>query len=456
MTFLDFFIVNVAIPDLQVDLHAGTGAVQFVVAGYGLAFAVGLITGGRLGDIHGRRRVFATGMALFVVTSAICGVAPSTGTLIAARVAQGAAAALLTPQVLALLGALYTGAHRIKAFTAYGLVMGLAGVFGQLVGGALIHTDVAGLGWRAIFFINVPVGLASLVFLRVVPESRGARARLDLVGTALLTGGLAGALVPLVEGREQGWRAWTWVSFAGAAVLLVAFAAHQTRLHRAGGSPLVRPDLFGECAFSVGVGVALTFCLGLASFWLILALFLQDGHGLSPLRSGALFTAAGAGFLGAMIAVPALTARLGRHVLTVGAGVTAVGYLTAAATAAEIGPRGSADWLAPALLVAGTGIGMVLVPLSDTVLARVTPDYAASAAGVLSTALEVGGAVGVAAVGGVYFGSLGGGDVTHAFVTSTVVMACAAVAAGALAWALPERTGAQRCRSGRPSPSVAD
>lgn len=331
MTFLDFFIVNVAIPDLQVDLHAGTGAVQFVVAGYGLAFAVGLITGGRLGDIHGRRRVFATGMALFVVTSAICGVAPSTGTLIAARVAQGAAAALLTPQVLALLGALYTGAHRIKAFTAYGLVMGLAGVFGQLVGGALIHTDVAGLGWRAIFFINVPVGLASLVFLRVVPESRGGRARLDLVGMALLTGGLAGALVPLVEGREQGWRAWTWVSFAGAAVLLVAFAAHQTRLHRAGGSPLVRPDLFGERAFSVGVGVALTFCLGLASFWLILALFLQDGHGLSPLRSGALFTAAGAGFLGAVIAVPALTARLGRHVLTVGAGVTAVGYLTAAA-----------------------------------------------------------------------------------------------------------------------------
>jgi MFS family permease len=204
VTFLDFFIVNVALPSIQSELHAGPGAVQLVIAGYGLAFAVGMIGGGRLGDLYGRRRLFAIGLALFTAASAACGLAPSATVLVVARIAQGAAGALLTPQVLAIVSTVYSGAARARAFAAYGFAMGIAGVLGQLIGGALIAADLAGSGWRGIFLINVPVGLAALAVLRVVPESRGERARLDGAGTTLLSAALAAIVLPLVTGREQG------------------------------------------------------------------------------------------------------------------------------------------------------------------------------------------------------------------------------------------------------------
>jgi EmrB/QacA subfamily drug resistance transporter len=438
MTFLDFFIVNVAIPELQSNLHASASDIQFVVAVYGLTLSIGLITGGRLGDIVGRRRIFVIGMGLFVVASALCGVSASTGDLIASRGLQGFAAALLTPQVLATLGVVYSGAHRMKAFGAYGLVMGMAGMFGQLVGGALIRADLGGLGWRVIFFINVPIGIAALAYSHRLPESRGKSTRLDLPGVALLSAGLAALIVPLIEGRQQGWPVWTWLSFVGSAVLLAAFAAHQARLERRGGTPLIRLDLFTDRTFAIGVGIALTFCLGLASFWLVLALYLQDGRGLSPLQSGALFIAAGVGFTAAMMAVPVLTPRWGKNVLTVGALLSAAGYLIAAATAQEAGIGHAAVWMIPALLVAGFGIGLVLVPLSETVLARVKPEHAASGSGLLATALELGGALGVAIMGVVYFNALGHVRFDHAFTVSMIAMAGCAIVAAALAKALPE------------------
>ncbi|HEU5267431.1 MAG TPA: MFS transporter, partial [Jatrophihabitans sp.] len=212
VTFLDFFIVNVALPAIRSDLHAGASAVSLVVAGYGLTFAAGMITGGRLGDLYGRRRMFALGLALFTLTSLLCGLAPTAGILVAARMLQGAAGALLTPQVLAILGSTYVGARRAKAFAAFGFAMGIAGVLGQLIGGALIQADVAGLGWRTIFLINVPVGLLAVPLVRrVVPESRGPRARLDLVGAVLGTATIAALVLPLVEGREHHWPLWTWL-----------------------------------------------------------------------------------------------------------------------------------------------------------------------------------------------------------------------------------------------------
>src|SRR5215831_4622807 len=171
MTYLDFFIVNVALPSIQGRLRAGPAAIQLVVAGFGLAFAVGMITGGRLGDLYGRRRMFMTGLALFTLTSAACGLAPSAGLLIGARVLQGAAGALMTPQVLAIIGIVYAGSRRDRAFAAYGLAMGFAGVLGQLLGGAIITASVGGSGWRGIFLINVPVGLTAMVLARrVIPE----------------------------------------------------------------------------------------------------------------------------------------------------------------------------------------------------------------------------------------------------------------------------------------------
>jgi EmrB/QacA subfamily drug resistance transporter len=417
VTFLDFFIVNVALPSIQTDLHAGPSAVSLVVAGYGLTFAVGMITGGRLGDLYGRQRMFAVGLALFTLTSAACGLAPSIGMLVAARFLQGAAGALLTPQVLAILGTVYAGSRRATAFAAYGFTMGVAAVLGQLIGGALIQADVFGLGWRAIFLINIPVGLAALPLVaRVVPESRGVRSRLDLVGTALVTAAVTALVLPLVEGRERGWPLWTWVSLALAPALAAAFVRHQ----RGHAAPLVELALFRDRCFALGSMIGLTFALVPAAFFFVLALYLQQGRGFDALFSGAVFAAVGVGYFGALFVVGPLAVRLRHQVLAVGAVLVAAGCIVlASATDAT----SSLD-LAPGLALVGFGIGMVLVPLSSTVLAGVDPQHAGSAAGVLSTAQQVGGALGIAVIGVVFFG---GATITGAFTVCLWTLAGLAV-----------------------------
>ena len=456
MALLDFFIVNVALPSIQSGLHASRAAVQLIIAGYGLTFATGMITGGRLGDLYGRRRMFMTGLALFTLTSAACGLAPSAGLLIGARVLQGAAGALMTPQVLAIIGIVYAGPRRDRAFAAYGLAMGFAGVLGQLLGGAIITASVGGSGWRGIFLINVPVGLTALVLARrVIPEfaghgvhgstghgstGRSSAGRLDLAGTALATAGLAAVVAPLIEGQQYGWPAWTWASLAAAPVLLGGFVVHQRHRAVSGRSPLVDPGLFASRGFSVGSLAALAFGLVPASFFFVLALFLQDGLGLSPLLSGEVFAAVGAGYFAAMMLATGLARRLGRQVLALGAAVVAAGALLLAAA------DGGTSWapsswvpLLPGLAVTGFGIGLVLVPLSATVLAGTDPRHAGAAAGVLATAQQVGGAVGVALVGVVFYRSLGAGAFGHAMTVALIVLAGLTVATAALVQLLPRR-----------------
>jgi EmrB/QacA subfamily drug resistance transporter len=433
MTFLDFFIVNVALPSIQGRLHAGPAAIQLVVAGFGLAFAVGMISGGRLGDLYGRRRMFTVGLALFTVTSAACGLAPTAGFLDVARVLQGGAAAMMTPQVLAILGTIYTGPRRAKAFAAYGMTMGIAGVGGQLIGGALIALNPAGAGWRSIFLINVPVGITALALVRrILPESRGERARVDLVGTALITAALTGIVLPLVEGRQQGWPAWTVLCLAAAPVLLAVFVAHQRARAAGGRAPLVRLALFRDRAFGVGTLTGIAFGAVPASFFFVLALYLQDGRGLSPLVSGVVFSAVGVGFFAAMLTAERMTRRMGRQILAVGAAVVAAGCLLAAWAARA----GTALELAPGLVTVGFGIGMVLVPLTATALARIAGEHAGAASGVLTTGQQVGGALGVAVIGVVFFGAVGGG-IAHAFAVSLVVLAVLTVATAALVQLLP-------------------
>jgi len=416
VTFLDFFIVNVALPDISSDLTAAPSTLSLVVAGYGLTFAAGLITGGRLGDLYGRRRLFTIGLALFTVASAICGLAPSAGVLVVARVGQGAAASLLTPQVLAILGTVYDGERRGKAFAAYGLAMGIAGVLGQLLGGVLITADVADLGWRSIFLINLPVGAVALTLVgRVVPESRGPRAQLDLMGTVLGTVTVAALVLPLVEGREHDWPWWTWASLAAAPVSLVGFVAAQRRRHALGRAPLVDLDLFRARTFAIGSLAALAYALVPPSFFFVLALYLQQGRGYSALFSGVVFVAVGLGYFAAMMTAPRLAMRLGHGVLMLGAAVSAGGCLLLAAT----GRAGSSLDLTPGLALVGLGIGLVLVPLASTVLAGVDPRHAGAAAGVLSTAQQVGGAVGVALAGIVYFGEP---SAVRAFVVSVLLI----------------------------------
>jgi EmrB/QacA subfamily drug resistance transporter len=456
MALLDFFIVNVALPSIQSGLHASRAAVQLIIAGYGLTFATGMITGGRLGDLYGRRRMFMTGLALFTLTSAACGLAPGAGLLIGARVLQGAAGALMTPQVLAIIGIVYAGPRRDRAFAAYGLAMGFAGVLGQLLGGAIITASVGGSGWRGIFLINVPVGLTALVLARrVIPEFAGhgvhssigdsGAGRLDLAGTALATAGLAAVVAPLIEGQQYGWPAWTWASLAAAPVLLGGFVVHQRRRAASGRSPLVDPGLFASRGFSVGSLAALAFGLVPASFFFVLALFLQDGLGLSPLLSGEVFAAVGAGYFAAMMLATGLARRLGRQVLALGAAVVAAGALLLAAAdgGTSWAPLSGAplSWmpLLPGLAVTGFGIGLVLVPLSATVLAGVDPRHAGAAAGVLATAQQVGGAVGVALVGVVFYRSLGAGAFGHAMTAALILLAGLTVATAALVQLLPRR-----------------
>jgi len=447
MVILDFFIVNVTLPSMQRELHAGSAAIQFVVAGYGLTYAVGLITGGRLGDLYGRRRLFAVGLALFILTSAGCGLAPTAMALVLARVLQGVAAALLAPQALAMLSVVYTGEDRTRAFTAYGLTLGLAAVLGQLIGGLLIRADVAGLGWRACFLINLPIGIAALILTpRLVPESRAeGRERLDLVGAALVTLGLVAVVLPLVEGRAQGWPLWSWLCLVTTLPLLLTFVGYQRWLGACGRTPLIDLTLFGERAFTVGILAILVFYAGVASFFLVLALYLQQGRGLDALASGVVFTPEGIGFLMTSMSARWLTRRLGWQALAVGALVLAVGFALLRAIVTHVGVTGHADVLAPALFLVGVGMGMVIAPLFSVVLAGIAPRHAGAAAGLLTAASQVANALGVAIIGIIFYGVLGrssGRDAyPNAFDASLIYLTALAVAVAVLIQLLPRDPG---------------
>ena len=398
MTALDFFIVNVALPAMQHDLGAGPSALEWVVAGFGLALAAGMITGGRLGDIYGRRRIFGIGLALFTAASLACGAAPTAGALIAARAAQGLSAAILMPQVIAILRTSVPAAEQPRAFARYSLVVGLGAVFGQLVGGLLIWADPFGLDWRWCFLINLPIGIAALALVGRIPESRHASSRLDPAGVALSSAALVTLVLPLIEGRAHGWPAWTWLSLAASAVLFAAFVLSQ----RGRRQPLMDLSLFRERPFTVGLIATQVFWMGQASFFVILALYLQFGRHLSALASGAVFVAIGGGYLFTSMNSHRFAARLGRQVVPAGALVMMAGLLLMRAAAGQ--PIG---WLLPGMAVDGLGMGMALAPLTTTVLSRVQPRHAGAAAGVLSTVNQTGNAVGVALLGIVFYGAAG-------------------------------------------------
>ncbi|MCU7725513.1 MFS transporter [Actinoplanes sp. KI2] len=404
ITILDFFIVNVAIPTIHADLRAGPAAIEWIVAGYGLAYGCGLVLGGRLGDVFGRRRVYATGLALFTAASLACGLAGSPGALITARIAQGLAAALLAPQVLAVIRTAYAGARQAAAIGRYALTAGIAAVLGQLVGGVLIEATG---DWRACFLINVPVGIAAFALtLRHVPESRAsAGVRLDLGGAGLITLGLAALLLPLIEGRERGWPAWTWVSLGAAVALLLAYA------RRSHPHPLIAPAVFRERAVTVGLVAQLTFTMTMAAYFLIFALWAQQGRGLDALEAGLLFTPIGVGYVAASLRAPWFTARFGRQTIALGGLTRAAALLLLLALVAAGAPLGA---LAPVLAVDGFGMGLAFAPIVGTVLARVAPQHAGQVAGVLTTTQQVGGALGVGIIGVVYFQALDSGP-AHAF-----------------------------------------
>jgi EmrB/QacA subfamily drug resistance transporter len=411
MIVLDFFIVNVALPAIQLDLGASASGVEWVVAGYGLTFATFLITGGRIGDQIGRRRTFSLGLALFTLASLVCGLAPTPATLVSARLVQGFAGALLSPNVLAIVGVVFTGAERVRAITVYGMVMGFAAAGAQLLGGLLIAADPGGLGWRSVFLINVPVGLLGLLLAaKLVPESRSPSASgLDIAGTLLLTTGLAAIVLPLIEGRQQGWPVWTWASLAGALPVLSIFVAHQRWLGRRGGAPLMDLALFRERAFTTGLITQLTFWCGQASFFLVFALYLQQGHGLDPLHAGLVFTVLAAAYLVTSLQAPALTLRHGRRLIRVGALTLAAGHALLVGAALLIGSSGPLVLLGPGLVLVGAGMGLCITPLVSTILGHMSPVRAGAVSGLLSTMQQLGNALGVAVTGVLFFGAVANG-----------------------------------------------
>jgi EmrB/QacA subfamily drug resistance transporter len=417
MAMMDSYIVNVAIPSIRSDLGASVSAAEMTVGGYILVYGLFLVTGGRLGDILGYKRMFLAGLGLFTVASLLCGVAPGPEALIVFRCVQGLSAALFFPQILSIIQTSFEGAQRDKALALFGVTIGLAAITGQLIGGVLVHLDLFGWGWRPIFLVNLPLGLAAIAGAALaMPGFRGTqRPRLDLPGVALLTLALLLLSFPLAEGRTAGWPVWCFVMMVLSVPCFVAFGWWQRRLAAAGGQPLVNPPLLRLGAYRSGNALFLAFFACNAGLFFVLAVQLQSGLGYSALESGLLFAPLGIAFTGTSLVLPKIMPRLGLHVLTAGYGLNALGYLLLLVTALAAGDSLSGPVLIPALVVIGVGQGLGVSPLLGAALTGVPPREAGSAAGVLETVGQLGMSVGITLVGLVYFSTLDDAGSRHAY-----------------------------------------
>lgn len=410
MNLLDVSIVNVAIPSIQKDLKASFAEIQLVLAGYQLAFACLLITGGRLGDIFGRKRLFVTGMTVFTLGSLGCGLAGDPAVLILFRVVQGAGAGLMVPQVLSTMQVTIPPKDRGRAFGLFGATIGIATILGPLVGGALIALDLFGTDWRMIFLVNIPVGIASVTAaVRLLPETKAPDApRLDIPGALIVTAGLFLVIYPLTEGREKGWPAWLIGMLVAAVPVLAAFVVMQRRKTAANASPLVLMTLFGNRSFRVGLLVSLVFFSGIPAFFFTFGLYLQIGLGFSALHAGLTGFPFALGTAIASSQSDRFAKRVGTNILRFGAGLLSLSMVVLIAVVHYFG-TGITSWdIAPFLLFSGLGLGSFIAPLTNLILAGIKGREAGSASGVLTTGQQIGGALGIAAVGIVFFGLLSG------------------------------------------------
>ncbi|MFD9355782.1 MFS transporter [Streptomyces sp. NPDC060031] len=404
LPLIDFFIVNVALPAIDSDLAAGPAMLELVVGGYGVAYAVLLVLGGRLGDMAGRRRLFLIGMAAFGLTSLACGLAPTAWTLVGARVAQGAAAALMLPQVLATIQATTQGPRRARAMSLYGATAGLSMVFGQILGGVLVAADVAGFGWRSVFLVNVPVAIFGLVLaVRSVPETRSERpASVDVPGTLLLALSLVSLLLPLTEGRATGWPLWTWVSLAVFPLAAVAFYRTEHRADRLGRTPLVPPSLLRLESLRRGLVLVMPFSIGFSGFMFVMAVALQQGLRMGPVTAGLALVPMAAAFFAASLAGPRLVGRYGSRVVTAGSVLQGVGVALILFTVRRDWPDLGLAALAPGVAVAGLGQGLQLPVLMRLMLSDVPADRAGVGGGVMITTQQSALALGVATLGSLF------------------------------------------------------
>ncbi|MGP3976914.1 MFS transporter [Streptomyces sp. 8N114] len=444
LPMIDFFVVNVAFPSIEDDLNASPAALEMVVASYAVAYASLLVLGGRLGDTFGRRRLFLWGVVAFGVTSLACGFAPGVWWLIAARLAQGAASAMMFPQVLATIHATSEGQVRARAIGLFGSVGGISVVTGQVLGGVLVAADLAGTGWRAIFLINVPVVLVALALsARAVPDSRSeSPARGDIAGTVLLACGLVALLLPLTEGRAAGWPWWSVALLGAAVVLAYAFFAVERREEREGRSPLLPTSLLREPGVRRGLLAGAPIFLGFSSFMFESALLLQRGLHFGALKAGLTLVPMGLAQFTASILAPRLTERLGAgRVLA----------LSAVAQGAGLGAlllALFAEWpglppiaLAPALLLCGLGQGLQLPTYYRVLLSGIPADRAGAGSGLAATAQQSGLALGVATLGSLFLALIPHYGIRAALCAALAVQGCGLLALLAVGLRMPLREG---------------
>ncbi|MEV7374034.1 MFS transporter [Streptomyces sp. NPDC090301] len=460
MDLLDASIVNVAGPDLERSLGAGSVGLQWVIGGYALTLGAGLVLGGRLGDRYGRRRMFLIGLAAFTASSLLCAVAPNIESLIAFRLLQGTAGAMLLPQGLGLLRENFSGPELTKVFAVFGPVLGLGGIIGPVLGGFLIEGDFFGLGWRSVFLINLPIGVAALIIAaKFVPKKAGDRAvRVDAAGAALVAVSCALLVLPLNQGQEDGWPLWTWLCMAGSVLGFSLFALQQRRAAATGRGPLVTPGLLRKPAFTVGLGGIALFFGGLIGTQLVLTLFLQIGMRFTAGDAGlgnlplAVGTAIGGAVSGAFLAD-----RIGRKVLQIGPLVQLAGAAVLWFELESLDPAAFSLWdIVPGTAVAGIGAGMVIAALFSFLLAAVDDDEIGSASGVLTAVQAVGGSIGVAVFGSVFFARAKTGDFTTGFHHALIVQACLLVAFLAITFLLPKKGRPEEEQHGIAPGSAAD
>jgi EmrB/QacA subfamily drug resistance transporter len=437
MDLLDSTVITIAAPTVRRELGGSTSTMQWWAAGYTLAFGVFMIIGGRLGDLFGRRRVFTIGIVGFTLASAACALAPSPDFLIAMRVLQGGFGALLIPQGLGIIKTVFPPSEMGGAFGAFGPIMGLAAVGGPILAGWLVSADLLGTAWRMIFLINVPLGVAGLLgALRFFPESRASvRTRLDPLGVGLIAAASLCLIYPLVQGREAGWPAWTFVMLAAGFVLLGAFAAVERRGH---GAPLIAPGLLRNRAFTSGLVVGIALFAGFAGILMVLSLFLQLGLHFTASHAGLTFVPMSLGVaVGAGGSFP-LVAKFGRSVLQVGIVIVVAGLAVVGLSVAHGGLATSAWSLVPGLAGFGVGMGLIFGPLFNVILAGVEDDQVGSASGTLNAVQQLGNAVGVAVLATIFFSLTDHGHGSpEAMRTTALISAGLFVVAFVLSFLLP-------------------
>ncbi|MCX4429782.1 MFS transporter [Streptomyces mirabilis] len=410
MDLLDAVVTNVAGPSMRADLGGGASTLQWLAAAYTLSMAVGLVTGGRLGDIHGRRRMFLVGAAGFTLGSLLCAISVSPQMLIGARIVQGLFGAVMLPQGLGMIKEMFPPKESQKAFGMFGPVMGLSAVCGPILAGWLVDADYFGTGWRMIFLINLPLGGAAILgALRYLPRGRSeAKPRLDIPGMLLVSLAALLLIFPLVQGREYDWPVWTFVMMAASIAIFAVFARYESSRSRNGQDPLVVPSLFRKRGFSGGMVLGLVFFSTMQGFMLVFNLYTQIGLGYSPLKAGLVMVPWSGGMI-VGFGIAQGVVRFGRAVLQAGTVVMALGVFGVWLTLDQVG-SGVGPWqLLPSLLVTGIGMGLLMAPFFDIVLASVEQHETGSASGTMTAVQQLGGAFGVAILGTVFFGLLGGG-----------------------------------------------